>query len=107
MMGYDWGIQGGDALHIIIRRGERIEIVMRNVSMMSHPMHLHGHHFRVVSINGSALAGAVRDTVLIPPMTSVAVAFDAHNSGRWPLHCHHLYHMATGMMAYPIYEGVG
>jgi FtsP/CotA-like multicopper oxidase with cupredoxin domain len=49
----------------------------------------------------------VRDTILVPPMTSVVVAFDANNPGRWPLHCHHFYHMATGMMAYVAYEGVG
>ena len=52
-----------------------------------------------------ALAGAVRDTVLVPPMSSVAVAFDADNPGRWLFHCHNLYHMATGMMAEIAYEG--
>jgi FtsP/CotA-like multicopper oxidase with cupredoxin domain len=71
--------------------------------MMAHPMHLHGHHFQVVNINGQTLSGAVRDTVLIPAMASVTVAFEADNFGRWLCHCHNLYHMATGMMSELIY----
>lgn len=98
MQGYTWSMQGADALKA--RPGERVEITMHNMSMMSHPMHLHGHHFQVVGINGVAVGGAVRDTVLIPPMAMVTVAFDGGSKGRWPLHCHHLYHMATGMMSF-------
>ena len=45
-------------------------------------------------------AGALRDTVLVPPMKTVTIAFDAGARGRWPFHCHHLYHMESGMMAY-------
>jgi FtsP/CotA-like multicopper oxidase with cupredoxin domain len=104
MAGYVWGIEGSAGLRA--RRGERLEVTMRNRSMMMHPMHLHGHHFQVVAINGKAIAGAVRDTVAVPPMASVTVAFDADNPGRWPLHCHHLYHMATGMMAFVVYDGI-
>ncbi len=98
MQGYTWSMQGADAL--MAKPGERVEITMHNMSMMSHPMHLHGHHFQVVGINGAAVSGAVRDTVLIPPMAMVTVAFDGGSKGRWPLHCHHLYHMATGMMSF-------
>ncbi|MBZ9791103.1 multicopper oxidase family protein [Rhizobium sp. 3T7] len=105
MATYTWGVDGADGL--VVKRGERIEVAISNASMMAHPMHLHGHHFQVVGINGTPVAGAVRDTVLLPPMTSVALAFDADNPGRWPLHCHHLYHMATGMMAYVTYDGIG
>jgi FtsP/CotA-like multicopper oxidase with cupredoxin domain len=105
MSGYSWGIEGGDALKV--KQGQRIEVTLHNMSMMAHPMHLHGHHFQVVAINGKSLKGAMRDTVLVPPMKMVTVAFDANNPGRWPLHCHHLYHMVTGMMAYVSYEGVG
>ncbi|WP_209789723.1 multicopper oxidase family protein [Ensifer adhaerens] len=101
MSGYEWRIEGGDGLDV--REGERIGVVMRNMSMMSHPMHLHGHHFQVVDIGGKAFGGAVRDTVLVPPMGSVSVVFDASNPGRWPLHCHHLYHMASGMMSFVAY----
>ncbi|HXV29861.1 MAG TPA: multicopper oxidase domain-containing protein [Sinorhizobium sp.] len=102
MAGYSWQIEGGDGLEV--KQGDRVEITMRNSSMMAHPMHLHGHHFQVIGIDGKAIRGAVRDTVLVPPMASVAIAFDADNPGRWPLHCHHLYHMATGMMAFVDYR---
>jgi FtsP/CotA-like multicopper oxidase with cupredoxin domain len=103
MQGYDWGILGGDKLHV--KTGERIEITMRNMSMMTHPMHLHGHHFQVVALNGQAFNGAVRDTVALPHMAEATIAFDANNPGKWAFHCHHLYHMASGMMAFVTYEG--
>ncbi len=103
MTGYRWGMQSPDKL--TVRKGERVRLVMQNHSMMAHPMHLHGHHFQVVGLNGRALAGAVRDTVHVPPMSEVTVAFDADNPGAWAFHCHHLYHMATGMMAMLAYEG--
>ena len=83
MAGYSWGL----------------EVKMTNMSMMAHPMHLHGHHFQVVAIDGKRFSGAVRDTVLVPPMRSVTIAIDANNPGQWAFHCHHLYHMATGMMS--------
>ena len=102
MADYSWGIGGGDSLRI--KRGERVELALANMSMMAHPMHLHGHAFQVVGINGKTLAGALRDTILLPPMTRVTITFDADNPGRWPLHCHHLYHMATGMMSFVSYD---
>lgn len=101
MAPYVWTIGGrtwGDHLPLDVRRGERVEIEMRNLSMMAHPMHLHGHHFQVVEVDGRRIAGALRDTLLMPPMRAVTVAFDADNPGRWAFHCHQLYHMATGMM---------
>ncbi|MFM0415939.1 multicopper oxidase domain-containing protein [Paraburkholderia aromaticivorans] len=74
-------------------------MTLRNTSMMAHPMQLHGHHFQVVAIDGRRFAGVIRDTVLVPPKRSVTIAVDADNHGQWAFHCHHLYHMATGMMA--------
>lgn len=107
MRGYRWSmIEAGNAAAPLVKSGERVEIVMRNQTMMSHPMHLHGHHFQVVAIGNRRIAGALRDTVLVTPMASVTIAFDADNPGRWAFHCHHLYHMATGMMATLAYEGV-
>ena len=104
MGGYQWGIVGGGPL--AARRGERVHIVMQNHSMMAHPMHLHGHHFQVIGINGRPVSGAVRDTVHVPSMTSVTIAFDADHPGKWAFHCHHLYHMAAGMMAMLTYDGI-
>jgi FtsP/CotA-like multicopper oxidase with cupredoxin domain len=84
---------------ILAREGDRVEVDLVNRSMMAHPMHLHGHRFQVVAIDGRRFTGAVRDTVLVPPGRSVTIAVDADNSGQWAFHCHHLYHMATGMMS--------
>ncbi len=101
MAAYVWMLDGrpwGDHRPLPVRTGERVELTLRNQSMMGHPMHLHGHHFQVVAINGQRSAGAVRDTVWVAPMQELTIAFDALNPGRWAFHCHHLYHMATGMM---------
>ena len=101
MSSYTWGISGKSFEErdpIQVTAGQRVEITMRNQTMMSHPMHLHGHHFQVVGLGRARLTGAMRDTVLVPPMESVTIAFDANNPGEWPLHCHNMYHMAAGMM---------
>jgi FtsP/CotA-like multicopper oxidase with cupredoxin domain len=91
---------------LMVAPGQRVAIEMLNQTMMAHPMHLHGHAFQVVALNGSPVTGAVRDTVLVPPMSSVRIAFDAANPGRWALHCHNLYHMMTGMMTEVRYPGI-
>ena len=107
MAAYAWTIDGrvwGKHRPLAVRAGERVEVAIRNRSPMGHPMHLHGHHFQVVAIDGRTRQGAVRDTVWLPPMREVTIAFDAGNPGRWPFHCHHLYHMATGMMTEVEYE---
>ena len=103
MAAYTWSISPGAPLKV--SKDKRVRLTMRNMSMMAHPMHLHGHHFQVLRVNGRDISGAVRDTVLLPPMAEVAVEFDTGNPGNWPLHCHHLYHMATGMMTYVSYNG--
>jgi FtsP/CotA-like multicopper oxidase with cupredoxin domain len=101
MAPYAWSMNGEywpNVTPLMIAPGRRVAIEMLNHSMMAHPMHLHGHAFQVVAINGAPLAGAVRDTVLVPPMGSVTISFDADNPGRWAFHCHNLYHMMTGML---------
>ena len=103
MANYSWAVEA--AAPLVVRPGERVEISMLNMSMMTHPMHLHGHHFQVVAINGRKIHGAVRDTVVVTPMSTVTIAFDTNNPGRWAFHCHHLYHMAAGMMTFVNYEG--
>jgi FtsP/CotA-like multicopper oxidase with cupredoxin domain len=108
MMGYAWGLNGGaldHQRHLAIRHGERVHLVLRNRTDMSHPIHLHGHHFQVVAIDDVPIAGAVRDTVLVPIAGSVTIAFDADNPGLWALHCHNLYHMVAGMMTGIAYAG--
>lgn len=101
MADYAWTLgeaSWGSHRPIGVNEGERVEFVMRNESMMGHPMHLHGHRFQVVAIDGRRIGGAMRDTVWVPPQREVTIAFDADNTGEWAFHCHHLYHMAAGMM---------
>ncbi|MCC6470196.1 MAG: multicopper oxidase family protein [Alphaproteobacteria bacterium] len=84
---------------LAVRRGERVHMTFENPTTMMHPMHLHGHHFQVVALGAERIAGAMRDTVIVPALGGrVTVAFDADNPGEWMLHCHNLYHMAAGMM---------
>jgi FtsP/CotA-like multicopper oxidase with cupredoxin domain len=107
MSGYVWGmaVHGMEGVPVTVEKGERVELVMRNTTMMAHPMHMHGPSFQVTEINGQAFAGAVRDVVLVPPRTTVRVVFDADNPGIWAFHCHNLYHMAAGMFATVVYRG--
>ena len=110
---YQWPINGiifdtakpaGQRAQVRVKRGQRIALKFINDTGMSHPMHLHGHSFQVIDINGKPLQGALRDTVLVPPKTSVTVAFDANNPGVWYLHCHILWHLAAGMATLVQYE---
>ncbi|WP_137109705.1 multicopper oxidase family protein [Rhodobacter sp. SY28-1] len=101
MMPYLWTIDGqswGTHGPVDARTGERVQLTFHNMSMMAHPMHLHGHHFQVVALNRRAVNGARRDTFHVPPMGMVTVALDAGEAARWMLHCHHMPHLATGMM---------
>jgi FtsP/CotA-like multicopper oxidase with cupredoxin domain len=105
---YVWTLNGKSAMHDVlfnVREGERVDLMMHNMTSMAHPMHLHGHYFKVVAIDGLAIDGALRDTIVVPPGQSVTVRFDANNPGTWPLHCHHLYHMNSGMMGAMAYVG--
>jgi FtsP/CotA-like multicopper oxidase with cupredoxin domain len=101
MAGYVWSINdvvwNKDVPPLPVARGERVELVIVNRTPMPHPMHLHGHEFQVVEIDGARFPGAVRDTVLVPPGKRVVVAFDANNPGLWAFHCHLLYHLDAGM----------
>jgi FtsP/CotA-like multicopper oxidase with cupredoxin domain len=101
MARYIWSINNiawnKDVPPLSIAKGERVELVMINQTRMPHPMHLHGHEFEVVEIDGKRFAGAVRDTVLVTPGRRVVIAFDANNPGLWAFHCHLLYHLDAGM----------
>ncbi len=109
MAPYAWSLNGEywpNVTPLMIAHGQRVAIEMVNHTMMAHPMHLHGHAFQVVAINGAQIVGAVRDIVLVPPMGSVTIAFDADNPGRWAFHCHNLYHMMTGMLTEVRYPAI-
>lgn len=82
-------------------RGRSIHLAMTNRTAFQHAIHLHGHHFVVLSRNGAQTAFQdVRDTVLVAPDETVEIAFVADNPGRWMIHCHMLAHQASGMMSW-------
>lgn len=80
--------------------GQLVTLSLDNQSMMAHPVHLHGYDFKIISIDGKSINGALRDTVLVLPNSKVVVQFKAAYPGKWALHCHTAYHMEAGMMTY-------
>lgn len=82
-----------------LKRGEHVVLRMINDTDFVHPMHLHGHFFKVLAVDGERLAAPVwRDTAIMGPRQSLDVAFVADNPGQWMYHCHILDHAAGGMM---------
>ncbi len=80
---------------ILIKKGEIIRMIIHNNSMMRHPMHLHGHDFRV--LNGQGDYSPLKNIIDIMPMETDVLEFAATESGDWFFHCHILYHMMAGM----------
>jgi FtsP/CotA-like multicopper oxidase with cupredoxin domain len=74
--------------------GEVVRIDIDNPTPMVHPMHLHGHVFRVL---GSGARSPRKDTVAVMPKSKLSIEFYANNPGKWFWHCHNLYHLASGM----------
>ncbi|MBC7559708.1 MAG: multicopper oxidase family protein [Dermatophilaceae bacterium] len=101
MAPYRWTINGKtfhDAEPLPIEEGQRVRLRFQNRSMMFHPMHVHGHTFALVG------GGARKDTVIVRPMQTVEVDFDANNPGQWATHCHNIYHAEGGMMTSLSYQ---
>lgn len=106
MIRFVWFLDGKtltEADLITIRRGEIVRFVMINESMMHHPMHLHGHFFRV--LNGQGESSPLKHTVDLPPMATQVIEFDANEEKEWLFHCHILYHAKVGMARIVHYEG--
>ncbi|NKQ52880.1 multicopper oxidase family protein [Amycolatopsis sp. K13G38] len=78
-----------------VHQGQRVRLRFVNMSMMYHPMHLHGHTFQV---RGAGGRGPRKDTTIVLPGQTVEVDFDAGNPGQWLAHCHNAYHGEAGMM---------
>ncbi len=92
---YRWLLGGQAFAHsepIHLARDERVRFVVRNRTMMPHPMHLHGHFFTL------DVGGPRKDTAVISPQATASLDFLADNPGMWMLHCHNLYHQMAGMM---------
>ncbi|WP_339839100.1 multicopper oxidase domain-containing protein [uncultured Flavobacterium sp.] len=87
---------------ILIKKGENVRITLYNNSMMRHPMHLHGHDFRV--LNGKGDYAPLKNVLDIMPMETDVIEFEANADGDWFFHCHILYHMMAGMNRVFSYE---
>lgn len=84
---------------LTLKRGKTCILALRNETAWWHPMHLHGHSFRIISRNGKPNPRREwRDTVLIPPRETVELAFVADHPGDWMFHCHITDHQEAGMM---------
>ncbi|MGH6619478.1 MAG: multicopper oxidase family protein [Alphaproteobacteria bacterium] len=104
--GMAWAINGvvatGHTLEpfLMLRRGSSHVLALHNDTAWHHPIHLHGHSFRVISRNGEPTRYREwQDTVLLNPRDRAEIAFVADNPGDWMFHCHILEHQAAGMMA--------
>jgi FtsP/CotA-like multicopper oxidase with cupredoxin domain len=85
---------------LTLERDRSYVLTLRNDTAWWHPMHLHGHSFRVLSRNGKSVPHRQRaDTVLVPLKETADIAFVASNPGDWMLHCHVTDHQVSGMMA--------
>lgn len=105
---YIWSFNGKTMAEdgvIKIKRGEVLRLELINDTMMHHPIHLHGHFFRV--LEGQGNAAPLKHTVDVPPMGKRTIEFEANESGDWLFHCHLLYHMHSGMARVFSYEEQG
>ena len=102
---YIWSMNGvplSETDNIKIKGNEVTRITLNNLTMMHHPMHLHGHFFRVINKNGEY--SPLKHTVNVPPMEEVTIEFYGDAYGDWFFHCHVLYHMMGGMARVFSYE---
>jgi FtsP/CotA-like multicopper oxidase with cupredoxin domain len=103
---YVWSMNGKtlkEADVIKIKRGENVRFIMVNKTMMHHPMHLHGHFFRVVNKHGDY--SPLKHTFDVPPLGQRVIEFYANEEKDWFFHCHVLYHLKSGMASIVHYEG--
>ena len=94
---------------LVIRKDQRVRIRLANLSMDSHPIHIHGHYFRVVETDGGQLPDTAywpETTMNVPPGTCRVVEFIADNPGDWPFHCHKAHH-AMNVMDHDIPNVIG
>lgn len=98
MLRYVWSINNqvlSEADRLLVKKGDRVRFVIHNTTMMEHPMHLHGHFFRVLNAQGDY--SPLKHTVSVEPMKTQVIEFEADAAHDWFFHCHVLYHMMGGM----------
>lgn len=89
------GVPEHEAQPIILEPNKRYRIIFKNISMMHHPMHIHGHWFIVRNEHGAY--DPLLHTIDMPPGATIIADIDSDASGQWLFHCHLLYHMMSGM----------
>jgi manganese oxidase len=98
-----------DTQPLTVKEGERVRIRLINAGSNGiHPMHLHGHSFKVVAVDGNPVPEPLqltRDTLPLTPGERYDIEFIADNPGSWVLHCHELHHADMGMIVALHYEG--
>jgi len=102
---YIWSMDGqvlSPNNSILIKRGENARFTLVNKTMMHHPMHLHGHFFRIV--NGQGDYSPLKHTVDVPPNSTIVIEFEGNEEQDWFFHCHILYHAKAGMARVVSYE---
>ncbi|MGL5098794.1 MAG: multicopper oxidase domain-containing protein [Fusobacteriaceae bacterium] len=106
MENYIWSFNNKTLIEsdkIFIKKGEKVRFVLENETMMHHPIHLHGHFFRVINKHGEY--SPIKHTVDVPPFGNIVIEFLGDEEKDWFFHCHNLYHMKTGMARVISYEG--
>jgi CopA family copper-resistance protein len=100
MQRYIWTLNGakyGEASPLRVKFGDRVRITFVNESMMAHPMHLHGMFFQLENDQPMDRLPD-KNVIVIAPGRTQSILLTANEAGEWPLHCHLLYHMESGMM---------
>jgi FtsP/CotA-like multicopper oxidase with cupredoxin domain len=82
----------------LLETGKRYRLIMKNLSLDDHPMHLHRHIFEVTNVGGTAMRGLTKDVVLVPMKSTAEVEFTANHPGNTLFHCHQQDHMDRGFM---------
>nr|WP_155127224.1 multicopper oxidase family protein [Pseudovibrio flavus] len=109
MKAYEWmmnehywpepfALPGATKTYLDVSEGELVRLRMINRSPMYHPMHLHGHTFKVMGLADDEESAPIKDSIWVAPRSTVEIAFYADNPGMWAYHCHNIWHLAVGMM---------
>lgn len=108
-MDFNWFTFNGkvapDIEVMTVHEGERVRIRFGNLTMSSHPIHLHGHTWRVVGTEGGSIPESAQwpgNTINVPPGTTRDVEFVAANPGVWRIHCHKLHHVINAHADIPM-----
>lgn len=108
MLRYVWSFNNvvlSDADKILIKKGEHVRVIFHNNTMMEHPLHLHGHFFRLSNSSDSLDEEPLKHTFNLLPMQTDTIDFAADEEKDWFFHCHTLYHMLSGMARIFHYDG--